>query len=317
MPVADGVVPHDISGVTPHCSRMQTVTLDFPEALDALIGNRSSSICQSFGLWEPSCKAYLRSAVANGQWPQARLASTRRGWTDSSLCQLCQASVGTLEHRLDCLAIRPTGGWQAPPPFSHRVDGIVSDPARQELLATRGLFALKVRFPKPPCGDTFEWILCPPQDGSEVGATWYVDGSLFDEAKRFARRTGFGIVVVSASGDLIGFGSGIPPHWVVDAAGAELWAMLTVLRLNAFMPDVVTDCKGILDTLYGSPAEACGPKRSLARTWRMVADALDGQFRDAADKLVWMPSHESALSFSSARDSRGLAVTSVMWRANR
>ncbi len=144
-----------------------------------------------------------------------------------------------------------------------------------------------------------------------------MDGSLFDEAKSFARRTGFGIVVVSASGDLIGFGSGIPPHWVVDAAGAELWAMLTVLRLNAFMPDVVTDCKGILDTLYGSPAEACGPKRSLARTWRMVADALDGQFRDAADKLVWMPSHESALSFSSARDSRGLAVTSVMWRANR
>ncbi len=49
----------------------------------------------------------------------------------------------------------------------------------------------------------------------------------------------------------------------------------------------------------------------------MVTQALDGDFATAADLLVWMPSHETANSLGSAKDSNGRPVSPLMWRANR
>ena len=80
---------------------------------------------------------------------------------------------------------------------------------RQDLLSTRGLFAIKIRVPARPPGDSFTWLLQPPEDVGP-GATWFIDGSLFDESKRFARRTGFGVAVSDSQGSLIGFGRGVP-----------------------------------------------------------------------------------------------------------
>ena len=48
---------------------------------------------------------------------------------------------------------------------------------------------------------------------------WFNDGCLFDEPKRFARRLGFGSVVVDIVGTLLALGRGLPPPWVQDAAG--------------------------------------------------------------------------------------------------
>ncbi len=125
------------------------------------------------------------------------------------------------------------------------------------------------------------------------------------------------VVVVSATGSLLGFGAGVSPHWIVDAAGAELWAFKVVASLNVCLPLVITDCKGIYDTLQTSPPEACGHKRALGRTWSMVAQHLDQDFAEAAKMVRWMPSHTSLSAIGTARDSHGQLVTTLMWRANR
>jgi len=116
---------------------------------------------------------------------------------------------------------------------------------------------------------------------------------------------------------LLGYGAGEPPAWIVDAAGAELWAYFTVLSLNAGIPNVVTDCKGILDSLQKEPGHTTGPKKALARTWQFIRHVLDDDFAAARDKLCWMPSHQSASNLAGSIASNGEPVTTLMWRANR
>ncbi len=292
---------------------MLEVVLDFSDVVGNLLSHRVSK-CKTFDDWEPKYKADLRSAATGGQWPQARVASVR-AWAQDSDCQLCHAATGTLAHRLLCPAIKPHGGWPGAPLECNKVVQLLGHD-RHEILKTRGLFAMKVRVPGRPQGGTFSWIwpmpLQPPDD-----LIWLIDGSLFDESRRFARRTGFGIAMVTPQGSLVAFGLGVPPLWVIDASGAELWAYFQVLCLTLFSPTVVTDCLGILDALKAGVAAAMGPKKSLARTWAMVAHSLDGDFALAASLVTWMPSHESAQAIGRARDSNGRPISALMWRANR
>jgi len=212
-------------------------------------------------------------------------------------------------------AIMPPLGWQPPPPECVSAVGEVS-PERLELLRTRGLFVLSVRAPAAPEQGTFTWIWQPPNEWPE-GSRIFIDGSLFDEARRWARRTGFGVAIVSSEGSLLAFGSGIPPSWIVDAAGAELWAFYVVVSMTPFLPHIVTDCKGIVDGLASTPQQVTGRRSSLARTWRMVAAVLDWDFEVARGRVTWMPAHGSIAAIGHAKDSRGHPIDATMWRANR
>ena len=119
---------------------------------------------------------------------------------------------------------------------------------RLALLRTRGLLCMRIQAPLAPRSETFEWVP-PPRAGLDLGDSslaWFIDGSLFDEPFWFAKRLGFGIVVVHACGDLVACGRGRPPAWVSDAAGAELWAFFMVTKLTSWLPWTVTDCLGIL-----------------------------------------------------------------------
>jgi len=214
-----------------------------------------------------------------------------------------------------CHATRPHDGWQKPPEDGQRLASSLSD-SRARVLRTRGLFTLKVKIPDRPKGDTFSWTVGPPAEWPE-GCVWYIDGSLSDETRSFGRRTGFAIVVVGSHGALLAAGQGIPPIWVVDAAGAELWAFATVTRLNGTCPRVVTDCKGILDGLKSGPSAVTAADNKLARTWHIIVHNLDDSFAEAATKTTWMPSHCSVASINKVLDSNGTAVTAVMWRVNR
>ena len=72
---------------------------------------------------------------------------------------------------------------------------------------------------------TFNWYKDPfATDGNDElnSATWYTDGSLVCSQWSALRCTGFGIVVVAASGRLIGYGSGTPPTRIAIVAAAEL-----------------------------------------------------------------------------------------------
>ena len=109
----------------------------------------------------------------------------------------------------------------------------------------------------------------------------------------------------------------MPPPWIIDAAGAELWAFYFVHSISLAMPSVVTDCLGILQTLQTTPQHATSHSMVLARTWGMLAHTLDGCFNEAKAKTLWMPSHQAAGGIGSAICSDGKPITSLMWRANR
>ena len=101
-------------------------------------------------------------------------------------------------------------------------------------MTARALMVLRVRIPPPPADDTFAWLLQP--DSADHTSTWYVDGSVYDATRGFARRAGFGLVVVGESGELIGVVNGTPPCWVNYSAGAEVWAFFSSRLAVAFPP---------------------------------------------------------------------------------
>lgn len=71
-----------------------------------------------------------------------------------------------------------------------------------------------------PKGDTLEWLFDDPA-GIDENAWWFIDGSCYEGKHKQFRRTGLGVGVTSPDGSLIAFARGVPPDWVLDAAGAE------------------------------------------------------------------------------------------------
>ncbi len=150
-----------------------------------------------------------------------------------------------------------------------------------------------------------------------MDASWFIDGSLHDAFKVFGSALGFGVVIVSAEGDLLAVGCGRPPVCIWDAAGAELWAFYFVVSTNPFVPKVYTDCKGVLDGWQEGFESCTTVKKKLARTWRLIGAALDFNFEQAASLTTWMPAHGSIHTIGVALDSNSRPITPLMWRANR
>ncbi len=243
---------------------------------------RKSTKRISFQLWQNDHAAYLTSVATGGQWPQARAAASSK-WTDDTRCQLCHGDTGTLAHRLECPAIKPLGGWQQHDKGPARLLGQL-DAQRATTLATRGLMVLRIAAPPAPVEASFRWLLQPPDD-TDHRATWFIDGSMYDEY--FMRRLGYGIAVVdSGTYELVGIGLGIPPNWILDSAGAETWAFYQVVAMNPFTPNVVTDCQGILNTLNAGPKAAVGEYRKLARLWHLIGEAADWSFAELASRTT-------------------------------
>ena len=173
---------------------------------------------------------------------------------------------------------------------------------------------------RPKQDGEFRWLLQPDFSSPEVGnATWYFDGSMLNGKWLPLRATGFGIAVVSSSGQLLACGRGTPPHWCATAAAAEAWSLLQVLSMLPFPPSMRTDCMALLHTIRGSPAAAGAASKQLARIWRAVADTLGGCFRPLADAehLIWMPAHTSTSAVGEVKLSSGARLTMIDWRANR
>ena len=102
---------------------------------------------------------------------------------------------------------------------------------------------------------------CPHHPPRPHNASWYIDGSLVDTRISQSCRLGFGVVVVGDGGQLLGLGNGRPPQWIIDAAGAELWAYLVALRQAIGVPKVVTDCRGFLTASRSRSASSFGRRR--------------------------------------------------------
>jgi len=152
-----------------------------------------------------------------------------------------------------------------------------------------------------------------------VSAVWYCDGSLLHGKWLQYRSTGFGIVVATSDGDLLGYGHGAPPHWCSTAAAVETWAIQTILSFCPFPPQMRTDCQSILKIAVEGSAKATHASRQLARLWIRIDAILE---QDVAclvhtGVLVWMPAHLSHNMVGEVKLSNGVRLSTVDWRANR
>jgi len=146
-----------------------------------------------------------------------------------------------------------------------------------------------------------------------------MDGSFIDGPSVVTGRAGFAIAVVDENGHLLACANGAPPAWVRDSAGAEAWALLTVLHLCPAMPYLFTDCLGLISTLARGKMAATSHDRPHARLWGLIFAALDGgtQLASLHSSFVWIPAHRSRQAVGHALRSDGLPLTLENWRANR
>ena len=184
-------------------------------------------------------------------------------------------------------------------------------------MQTRALLALRLPAPPKQGNEWFKWYLEPPDDLE--GCTWYLDGSMMDGEWLDFQAIGFGIVIVSRSGELLAHGSGGPPPWCNSAAAAEAWALFMALSLCPFPPCIRTDCLALLRTAEGGLVRAMAGHRPLARVWSQIGNALDGNLQALVEggMLVWMPAHQGLAAVKNRVLSNGTELSTVDWRANR
>ena len=182
----------------------------------------------------------------------------------------------TVAHRFVCQATAKERSDKPTPKICRLAEQRLGDD-RVALLKLRGGAVVKVPAPSVRKGGSCRWfknLLVGPDAELAQGATWYIDGSLIMGNWSAFRVTGFGVVVVSAEGKLIGYGFGSPPTRISTAAAAELWAIDFVISAYAFPPTMKTDCASILTSARGGTVSATCASRPLARLWKSIAENI-------------------------------------------
>jgi hypothetical protein len=270
-------------------------------------------------LWHPRAKGDLASAIVGGQWTQVRKAGIADWNITDNRCQLCLRAAGTLDHRFECSSTRPEGGWPQPPAAADQALIRLGE-SRGRILRSRGLAVLRLPRRERQQHGEFRWLKQPDDNDDELAeAIWYCDGSLLNGRWKELRVTGFGIVVATREGRLLGYGFGWPPSWCATAAAAEAWALQTVISICPFPPAIRTDCQSLLDTARAGTMSATTAKKPLARVWQLIADCVGADVSSlmTGGLLVWLPAHLSHSAIGEAKLSDGSRLTAVDWRANR
>ena len=113
------------------------------------------------------------------------------------------------------------------------------------------------------------------------------------------------------------YASATPPPWIKTAGAAEAWALLLTLRQSPCMPNIITDCMGLLHAARSGPDWAARSKNNNARLWILIAGATGGSFQELRNKLTWMPAHTTARDGCARVKSDGRPLTTAEWRANQ
>jgi hypothetical protein len=199
--VLPGLIPPtpDVGQCAPSAQDRLVTTIS---GLDSLLKGKpckrsAGTVCKQ---WHPRSKGVLASAIAGGQWSQARKAQVPEWGILDTRCQLCLSETGTIDHRYTCTELMPTGGWPKPPPAAAPTLLALGD-VRRRILRTRALAVL--RLPPAPVHQTgeFRWLRAPDDNDPElVDAVWYCDGSLLNGRWKELTATGFGIAVATPDG---------------------------------------------------------------------------------------------------------------------
>ena len=250
-----------------------------------------------------------------GQWTQTRKAKLP-DWQHGNLCQLCKEEVGTADHRHRCSSTCPAEGWPQTSPAAAKYINSLS-PLRKSALANRAVLAVEISIPPPQEADNaWRWII-QPDDIHDQSLRWYIDGS-----RKFPRHydlstTGCGVVVVDAQDQLVGYASATPPRWCDSSAAAETWALHLTLKEVVIVPQIFTDCLGLVRIANRGFQAATSPKMANARIWKLIEDTLDGHMRPLREALVWIPAHTSVDQCCLRQRSDQRNMTAIDWRANQ
>ena len=293
-----------------------SIMVDFGFALKTLFKGKPA---KAYARWLSSWAPYLVSALSGGQWTQTRKAKIAKWMISDSNCQLCKKQPGTAMHRFTCEASKPEHGYTLSNTAALELENSLCE-GRRILLRTRALFVAKLPAPTPREDGDFHWVVDPTAKlGAHTETIWYCDGSLVQGRWLPFRAAGFGVVVVTPCGQLLGFGFGSPPSQFATAASAELWAVSFALASTPFAHIIKTDCKSILISARAGKDRVAHHSRPLARIWNQIAATLDDDIGRLANGnlLVWIPAHTTLASVGEARASNGARFTTLDWRANR
>ena len=179
-------------------------------------------------------KAYLRSAVVDGQWTQQRKFRAGRTW--SPLCMSCGSEEGSLAHRhFRCPGEPGSAPCVIPSPFRAA--------AESGKLWELDSFASRALLPAPPgrpLGYMVPYDVRWQGDRSLVSGVVYGDGAAYEGQDSELCVAGWGLVATAAAGNPVTV-SGTLPYLIQDVDGAELFASLMFLRLARAPAQYVTD----------------------------------------------------------------------------
>ena len=301
--------------------------------------------------WTAKEKASLRSALAGRQWPQLRCWQAE--FAEHDRCMLCvhedfranmdyvsldnvsdpsrtcptamthgaytynniiSAPVGSIQHRIcECPSLQQHRERLGPSLMNRFQPGEIPTPV-QDAFAT-GLFSLpRLQVPvKPPPLGSFQWIHKEDQCDFVQGRI-YTDASRVDDDHPDTMRLGWAFVVLDRLNHVTAVARGVPPHFVDDIAGAEAWALLQAATVSLPGSTFYSDCKSCVDLVHAGPLVACGPKKPLARTFKLLFARLDDVPPEA---VVWMPAHTAEHKVGESRLSNGDLLTHPDRNANQ
>ena len=200
---------------------MATIRMGLP-SLDATNNGKKHKMLPKS--WSPKYGPYLVSAMANKQWPQARVAAAKgAGWTKDPTCRLCNDAPGTHLHRHSCPVSWP--GQREACPGDVAEDAMTRTHEQLELWRTRGIGGTRVFTPPRQTDPTIQWLKPIPNRVLFHKLDWYVDASQIDASTEEAARFGVGAVAVSQSGELVAAVRAVPPACVKSIPSAEAWGM--------------------------------------------------------------------------------------------
>ena len=135
--------------------------------------------------------------------------------------------------------------------------------------------------------ETFEWIKRP--EGGRISGRIYTDGSMLDGPELFMARCGWALVAINELGIVTAIARGVPPPWIDDIHGTEVWALVQAsLLAEPGQCTFLCDCESVVTAVHEGMNQATSAKNRYARAYGILQGALDDT---PAEKILWMPAH--------------------------
>ena len=242
--------------------------------------------------WNAQHKGSLKSAAAGRQYPQVRVC--KYGWSLHSKCLFCLQDIvdddagkesgtcgkgvrETVKATDDQIARAPVGDYM------HRIWTCPRlEIPRKQMTSEQDLRVVKdvdVRghpaweralVARPPLPrrrksevETFVWHVKPKS--MPIKGIIYSDGSARDDPIKELVRCGWAFVVVDEEGQVIAAAYGLPPPWIDDIGGAEIWGLRQAMLVTTPCSPAWVDCLPVLTAVEKGMQVANDPRNPLVR----------------------------------------------------